>query len=592
MFSMEMLFGLVFLGAGLKSSNRPLCFASVLIIALAIPSLYAMRLTRRGETARAAMLLGCGLIATMVVTQYLVPSCSPARVVSCILAALIVLPYLQRAALRNFMAVCFVAIVFFVVHGWNNPQLFVVPTPLVFLGLVVGVPVITFYIFLLMRQFSERQERLLAAERAAFEEATRAKERAAYLAEASVALAGSLDLAATLEKVSELATMRLCDWCTISVLREDGGFERVSARHRDPDKAKRVLALAQDDTYPPAQKHAIYLNVLETGRTFLAPNVTEEDLIMGAQNDEQARSVAALGIGSVILAPIRLQNRSIGIMSLVHSQKDAYSPEDVETAQELANRAALAVENARLYAKERRAVQVRDDFLHVAGHELRTPLTALVLQMRGLDSYVGRQPESRAGDFADRLRRTGATVERLARLVDELLDVSRILGGKLALEPESVDLVRVVEDVTARLSEAASAHHCSLLVRSPSSLVGRWDQLRIEHVVTNLLTNAIKYGSGHPIELDVEQSGDSAVLRVRDHGIGIDAEDQQRIFERFERAVTTRHYGGLGLGLWITRQAVEASGGKILVESKRGEGASFSVTLPIAGPPGPAAPRN
>jgi signal transduction histidine kinase len=166
----------------------------------------------------------------------------------------------------------------------------------------------------------------------------------------------------------------------------------------------------------------------------------------------------------------------------------------------------------------------------------------------------------------------------MLRLVEELLDVSRITAGRLALDRERVDLVALVREVVGRYPEPE--RKSPITVQADGALVGPWDRLRLEQVVSNLVGNALKYGDGKPIEVEVEHADHHAILRVRDHGIGISADDQQRIFERYERAVADRNVGGLGLGLWIVRQVVEAHGGRISVESEPGNGATFVVEIP------------
>lgn len=173
---------------------------------------------------------------------------------------------------------------------------------------------------------------------------------------------------------------------------------------------------------------------------------------------------------------------------------------------------------------------------------------------------------------------------RLERLVNSLLEISRITGGSLALECEEVDLVLLVRDVAERFREQAEQLNTKVMLYTPPTVMGCWDRLRLEQIVGDLLSNAIKFGAGNPIEVRLDQDESCAHLQVVDHGIGIASEDQARIFERFERAVPTRHFGGFGLGLWIVRQIVEAMGGTIRVDSVVGQGAAFKVELPLEPP--------
>ena len=225
----------------------------------------------------------------------------------------------------------------------------------------------------------------------------------------------------------------------------------------------------------------------------------------------------------------------------------------------------------------RNALMIRDDFLCVAGHELKTPLTALRLQ---LQSFQARLGDGEAEHLRERLGKVSRHTERLATLVETLLDVSRLSTGRLELQKETCDLSRLVRETVERASEAGSRAECPLTVLAEEPVAGRWDPLRLEQVVTNLLTNALKYGGGRPIEVRVQGAEQRARLLVRDHGIGIPLEHQARIFNRFERAAPSMNFGGLGLGLWITRQIVEAHGGTIHVESAPGQGATFVVEVP------------
>jgi signal transduction histidine kinase len=232
-----------------------------------------------------------------------------------------------------------------------------------------------------------------------------------------------------------------------------------------------------------------------------------------------------------------------------------------------------------------RALQIRDDFLSVASHELKTPLTSLQLQLQLLWRTL---PETDADGnphpARKRIEATRRPAERLHQLVNNLLDVSRIRAGRLALEHETVDFAALLHDVVARAEADAAGAGCKLILQASSPVIGRWDRLRLEQVVTNLLSNAIKYGASHPVELSVVQDGPLARLTVRDHGIGIPPDSQARIFQRFERAVSERHYGGFGLGLWICKQIVDSLGGVIRVESQPGRGATFIVALPLEPP--------
>jgi signal transduction histidine kinase len=231
----------------------------------------------------------------------------------------------------------------------------------------------------------------------------------------------------------------------------------------------------------------------------------------------------------------------------------------------------------------RRTIRTRDEFISAASHELRTPITTLILQTESLLKWKANG-SSGAGEerLGKRLSTIRAQVRRLEQLVDALLDVSRLIEGRLQLHPEEVDLGAIATESVDLLRDAAerSGSAVSLCVRG--GVAGRWDRLRIGQVVTNLLSNAIKFGNGRPIEVEVGIEGLAACLRVRDHGQGIPPEERARIFGRFERAASQQHYPGLGLGLWISKQIADACGGSISVDSAPGAGATFTLALPLA----------
>jgi len=231
---------------------------------------------------------------------------------------------------------------------------------------------------------------------------------------------------------------------------------------------------------------------------------------------------------------------------------------------------------ARRLREAQLAIQLRDEFLSIAGHELRTPLSALLLQVQGL-VRIARIEDPKV---KQRLEKAAASGMRLEKMIGQMLDVSRMTAGRLKLDPEPVPLDALIREVADRFAEIAADSKCPVTLRlDPVS--GVWDRMRIEQVITNLLSNALKYGKGGPIEIEARSDGSHAVVRVIDHGIGIAAEDQKKIFERFERARDTREYGGFGLGLWIARKIVESSGGRIAVESEPGKGATFTLKLPL-----------
>ncbi|MFL5264572.1 MAG: ATP-binding protein [Anaeromyxobacteraceae bacterium] len=229
----------------------------------------------------------------------------------------------------------------------------------------------------------------------------------------------------------------------------------------------------------------------------------------------------------------------------------------------------------------RQALRARDDFLSIASHELKTPLAALMLTVDALRRVAQKNP-GLPPRFATSLDGAFRQASRLAQLVNDLLDVSRLQAGRVELSLDDTDLLAVARDVVERLLPSSQRARCTVEVRAAGPVLGRWDRDRLERVATNLVSNAIKYGAGAAVVVEVAQRENAARLSVEDHGIGIAPEHQARIFERLERAPNAREFGGLGLGLWICREIVTLHGGTIQVESCLGEGARFVVDLPTA----------
>ena len=246
-------------------------------------------------------------------------------------------------------------------------------------------------------------------------------------------------------------------------------------------------------------------------------------------------------------------------------------------ARDITDQKKFQAERERLFREAREAVRAREDFLSMAGHELRTPLTTLQFQFHTLRRRLSAGQPEKLAEILDRAR---AQLERLVRLTEELMDVTRITSGRLTLDREETDLAEIAREAAERYRDAASRAGCEVRIEAPPGATGVWDRSRLDQVMTNLLSNAVKFGKGQPIEIRVEPNGSWTRFTVRDHGIGISQEDQSKIFERFERAVSRRSYGGMGLGLWISRQIVDAHGGKIEVSSEPGRGSTFRVELP------------
>jgi signal transduction histidine kinase len=246
---------------------------------------------------------------------------------------------------------------------------------------------------------------------------------------------------------------------------------------------------------------------------------------------------------------------------------------------ELAERERLATENARLFEGAQEALRARDEFLSIAAHEIRGPVMAMRLAVQSLRK--GKVPAQAMPSIFDIIERED---RRLAQFVDELLDLGRIRGGALHFVIESVDLGDVVREVTARLAGELRQTGSSVDVTAEGPLIGEWDRSRLDQVVSNLLSNAIKFGRGRPIEIGMVGTGEQVTLLIKDAGDGIPRDRRERIFTPFEREMSDRNYGGLGLGLYIVRTIVDHLGGTLKVDSEPGAGSTFSVELPRTRP--------
>jgi signal transduction histidine kinase len=274
----------------------------------------------------------------------------------------------------------------------------------------------------------------------------------------------------------------------------------------------------------------------------------------------------------------------IGRLIYSHMRPNVFGEREKKLVEGLAAQSAIAVDNARLFQRSKDAISLRDEFLSIASHELKTPITSLKLHLQMTRRAV--KPEQGITPPAEKLARvldTSTTqVNRLSALIDDLLDVSRIQAGKLTYHFEKTELAGLVREMVDRFCEQLQAAGCETSIQTDEPVYVRCDRFRLEQVILNLLSNATKYGAGRPIEVIVENQSGMARVVVRDRGMGIPSEKLEMVFERFERAVSPSNISGLGLGLYISREIVNAHHGHIHVESQLGQGSSFIVDLPIA----------
>jgi PAS domain S-box-containing protein len=418
-------------------------------------------------------------------------------------------------------------------------------------------------------------------QRAAREAADHARQQAAFLATASTMLSASLDYEKTLAAVARLAVPTMADWCAVDIVGERGALRRLAVAHVDP--AKLEFARSLQERYPadPQTPGGIH-EVIRTGRPAFMPNIPEELLNAAARDDEHRRLIQALKLTSYICVPLAAQGRVFGALTFVSAESGRhYAEDDLRFASEIAVRASLAVENARLYAQARDSNRMKDEFLATLSHELRTPLNAVLGYTRLLQS--GTIPLEQATPALAVIERNGTA---LKRIIEDVLDVSRIVAGKLRLNVQPVDLAEILQESRATIMPAAEAKGIRVeAIIDPLGMPVSGDPDRLRQVFWNLLSNAIKFTPrGGRMQLRLSRVDSHVEIAVSDTGSGIAAETLPFVFDRFLQADASfsREHGGLGLGLSIAKQLTELHGGSLVAASDGvGKGATFTMTLPL-----------
>jgi PAS domain S-box-containing protein len=412
-------------------------------------------------------------------------------------------------------------------------------------------------------------------------EQKRAEESSRYLAEASAALAGVVDYESTLQKVANLAVPYFADWSTVDVANDDGTLRRLAVAHRDPEKTPLAHELMHHHSPDPQAKGGIGA-VFRTGQPEIVEEITDELLVRGAKDERHLSLIRLLGLKSYVCVPLIVSGNPFGVLTFATAESGRrYTEADLALAKDLAHQAAVAIENTQLYQALREADRRKDEFLATLAHELRNPLAPIrnslqILKMPRVDA----QTVERSRDMMER------QVHHLVRLVDDLLDVSRVMRGKIELRRERVELATVVARAVETVQPLIEAQGHRFDISLPSeSLPIDADPVRLAQVVGNLLTNAAKYTEpGGRIWLTAERDGDMAALRVRDNGIGIAPHMLPRIFELFVQVdhASTKAQGGLGIGLTLVKNLVEMHNGIVQAQSEGlGKGCEFVVRLPL-----------
>lgn len=417
----------------------------------------------------------------------------------------------------------------------------------------------------------------MATEEAALKERELATARDTFLAKVSTLLSTSLDYNETLSLLANTSVTAIGDWCAVTMINDEGIFERATGAHVNKEKA--VYLEEYITNYPPDERVFTVLS----NNSFYNHQITHDQLEAMVKDDRQLELLKILGANSSMVVPIRARGKIRGSLSFIAgNEKPNFTLQDLALAEDLGRRAGVAIENALLYSSAQSAIKARDEFVSIASHELKTPITSLKMQLqmmlRALDPEKGSSPP--IPKLIKSLQNSSNQVDRLTVLIEDLLDVTRIETGKLTYKFEMVDISKLVLEVLEHFAEEIRYSNCEFQQDLEEDVIVFCDRYRIEQVVANLLSNAIKYGSNNPVFISVKNANGKAYIIVKDSGMGIVKEMQTKIFERFERAISSTNISGLGLGLYITKQIIDAHQGTIEVESELKKGSTFKVCLP------------
>jgi PAS domain S-box-containing protein len=438
---------------------------------------------------------------------------------------------------------------------------------------------------------AERIERQRAssareAEGAGREEALRgelqaAERRASFLAEASsILVATSLDFDSTLKALARLAVSRLADWCVIHSLEREGELKRAEVAHRDPAIESRLEGMVGRSLH--ADWEQIVRTVISTGQSQTLDAIVDESWFESESGRPGDDVLQQLSRGSVMVTPLMGRGRVLGAITFVAADEArVYDDDDLVLAEELGRRAAIALDNARLYREAQDANRAKADFLAVISHELRTPLNAIMGYSDLLDAEI-------SGALTDKQRRQigriRASARHLLQLIEEILSFARIESGGEEVRPELTSAAALLHEAASVIEPLADAKSLEFVVEAPPpDIVLETDPAKVRQVLVNLLSNAVKFTEHGTVTLRCRADGDHVVFEVNDTGAGIAPDQLNRIFDPFWQAEhpNTRRVGGTGLGLSVSRRYVRLLRGRLQVRSEPGRGTSFSFSLPV-----------
>ncbi len=404
------------------------------------------------------------------------------------------------------------------------------------------------------------------------------KDKIQFLSNASKILSKTLDYNITLVSVAKLIVDNIADFCIIDII-ENGEMTRVvvrTSKRSDQQVANKFFNFLPD----PKNKLAIY-DAATSEIPILIKKVDKRWLKTISRIKEEKEAVKQLDLKSMVFAPLISRGKVIGVITIGSSKDNfSYTPDDVLFIDEIAGRAALAVDNARLFSEAQQAIQSRDEFISIASHELKTPLTSILLTLQFAVRRLKKQ--DRDDGILSAIETGVLQTRRLSALMNDLLNISVITTGKLKIEKEKADLVDLLTDTLSSFDLESKKNGVRIKFKTDrKKVVGMWDKVRLGEVFSNLVSNALKYGDKKPIRIKLSVVRGRAIIEISDKGIGINEEEKKHIFELFRRTIAAKNFKGMGVGLYISNQIVEAHKGKINVQSKEGKGSTFIVELPL-----------
>ena len=437
------------------------------------------------------------------------------------------------------------------------------------------------------RRKAEEQELRLAEESAARTAAEASERRARVLAAASRVLTESFDSDLSLSRLAEIAVSDFCDWCVIDLVREPGQIERHSVTHANPDHA--YIAAELRTLTPSAEAVRGPANTIRSGRAELINGLDDDALRQIAPDPDRYRILREMDVSSMIFAPLEARGRVLGAVTFIRTA-DVFEDSDLDCAEELAQRVALALDNARLFETSLMASQAKSDFLATISHELRTPLNAIMGYADLLQNGIVQPTPEALNDYLGRVIRSA---QSLHDMIEDILSFERTGHNREQLQIEVVSLPDLLEHIRGSVADHAAAKGLPIRVMAadgPKSIAT--DVAKLSQILKHLLRNAIKFTEHGEVRVETSTSRDHVCIEVSDTGIGIATQHLERIFDPFwqvERALT-RRAGGAGLGLSLARRYAHLLGGDIRVRTEPGKGSTFTVRLPHPQEPAPAKP--